>query len=97
MPANVLSLGRLPKEEEIASAVCEKEEEKALLSEREKALADQIRDLEKAYGIAMDLVKGCSKRTLAVVGAPYRQLAAQQDYPNTRDLVLAIVERAGLR
>lgn len=70
------------------------EEERALFVEREKCLKDHIRDLERAYAIAMDLVKAAPRETLATVGATCR-LAVQDDQPNTRDLVAAILQRAG--
>ena len=70
------------------------EEERALFAEREKCFKDHIRDLERAYEIALDLVKAASKETLEAVGATCRPLAMQDDYPNTRDLVAAILQRA---
>jgi uncharacterized protein len=70
------------------------EEERTLFAERERCLQDHIRDLEKAYEIAMDLVKVASKEILAKVGANRRPLAIQDDFPNTRDLVAAILQRA---
>ena len=70
------------------------EEERALFAEREKCLKDHIRDLERAYAIAMDLVKAAPRETLATVGATCR-LAMQDEQPNTRDLITAILQRAG--
>ena len=71
----------------------ESEEKSALFVEREKCLMNHIQDLEKAYVIAMDLVKAAPKETLSTVGATYRHLALQDDHPNTRDFVAAILQR----
>jgi hypothetical protein len=82
-------------DEETDSKLPSKEEESALFAERERCLKDHIQDLEKAYVIAMDLVKVAPTETLARVGARCRPLVMQDDYPNTRDLVAAILQRAG--
>ena len=81
--------------EEQVSNLSTADEERALFAEREKCLQDHIRDLEKVYEIAMDLVKAASKETLVTVGEIRRPLALQDDSPNTRDLVAAILQRAG--
>jgi len=80
--------------EEQSVNVAATDEERARFAEREKCLQDHIQDLEKAYEIAMDLVKAASKDTLATVGEICRPLAMKDDYPNTRDLVAAILNRA---
>ena len=81
--------------EEQTSNLSTADEEKALFAQREKYLQDHIRDLEKVYEIAMDLVKAASRESLATVSAICHPLAMKDDYPNTRDLVAAILQRAG--
>jgi hypothetical protein len=88
--------GSDPNEEEVEAAAPAREEERALFVKREKCLKDHIFDLEKAYAIAMDLVKAAPKETLIAVGATCRLLATQDDHPNTRDLVAAILQRASV-
>ena len=82
-------------EEETESKLPHNEEESALFAEREKCLKNHIQDLEKAYTVALDLVKAAPKETLITVGVMCRALAMQDDHPNTRDLVAAILQRAG--
>jgi hypothetical protein len=81
-------------EDETDSRLPHNEEKSAVFAEREKCLKNHIQDLEKAYTVAMDLVKAAPKETLATVGATYRPLAMQDAHPNTRDLVAAILQRA---
>jgi hypothetical protein len=83
------------KEKESESQLRAREEEVQCLREREKTLTAHIYDLEKAYAIAMDMAKTAQKETLVAVGAAFRPLALQDDYPNTRDLVVAILSRTG--
>lgn len=79
--------------QETDSKLPDNEEGKSVLfAEREKRLKNHIEDLEKAYMVAMDLVKAAPKETLITVGAACLPLAMQDDYPNTRDLVAAILQ-----
>jgi len=71
------------------------EDERAILRDGERCLNDRILDLEKSYAIAMDLVKCAPKEALLAVAATCRWVATQNDCPNTRDLVTAILQGAG--